>query len=85
MTALDAGCYQIFLDTMATTYRRHLILLFVDGAGNQRATTSQSPGQYHAPSSQEHLWNETREKIENYALKSVEDFYREARASRLAV
>ena len=35
LPAPDTECFQIFLETLANKYYKELILLFVDGAGNQ--------------------------------------------------
>jgi hypothetical protein len=37
MPAPDTECFQIFLDILGKKYPRHLILLFVDGAGNHQS------------------------------------------------
>jgi len=43
LPAPDTECFQIFLNTLAKRYRRDLILLFVDGAGNLAAINLCSP------------------------------------------
>jgi putative transposase len=85
LPAPDTQCFQIFLDTLAKKYRRQLILLFVDGAGNYQSEDLKVPDNVICtcshlilPSStpQENLWDEIREKIfKNYALKSMDEVY----------
>jgi transposase len=85
LPAPDTECFQIFLDTLAKKYRRQLILLFVDGAGNHHSDELVIPANImlhllppYAPelNPQENLWDEIREKIfKNYALKSINDVY----------
>jgi transposase len=75
----------IFLDTVAKKYRRQLILLFVDGAGNHQSDDLKVPDNVilhvlppYSPelNPQENLWDEIREKIfKNYALKSMDEVY----------
>jgi DDE superfamily endonuclease len=43
LPAPDTQCFQIFLDTLAKKYRRQLILLFVDGAGNHQSDDLKVP------------------------------------------
>ena len=85
MPAPDTECFQIFLDILGKKYPRHLILLFVDGAGNHQSDELVIPANImlhllppYSPelNSQENLWDEIREKIfKNYALKSMNDVY----------
>ena len=85
MPAPDTQCFQIFLETLARKYRRQLILLFVDGAGNHHSDELDIPANImlhflppYSPelNPQENLWDEIREKIfKNYALKSMDDVY----------
>jgi putative transposase len=85
LPAPDTECFQIFLDTLAKTYSREFILLFVDGAGNHRSEELVIPANImlhplppYSPelNPQETLWDEIREKIfKNYALKSMDDVY----------
>jgi transposase len=70
---------------LAKKYRRQLILLFVDGAGNHHSGELEVPNNIrlhllppYSPelNPQENLWDEIREKIfKNYALKSMDDVY----------
>ena len=83
MPASDTECFQIFLDTLAKTYSKELILLAVDGAGNHVSDELEIPANIilqrlppYAPelNPQENLWDEIREKIfKNYALKSMDE------------
>ena len=85
LPAPDTQCFQIFLDTLAKKYRRQLILLFVDGAGNHQSDDLEVPDNVilhvlpaYSPelNPQENLWDEIREKIfKNYALKSMDEVY----------
>ena len=85
MPAPDTECFQIFLDILGKKYPRHLILLFVDGAGNHQSDELVIPANImlhllppYSPelNPQENLWDEIREKIfKNYALKSMNDVY----------
>ena len=85
MPAPDTECFQIFLDILGKKYPRHLILLFVDGAGNHCSDELEIPANIilhllppYSPelNPQENLWDEIREKIfKNYALKSMNDVY----------
>ncbi len=85
MPAPDTECFQIFLDILRKKYPRHLILLFVDGAGNHQSDELVIPANImlhllppYSPelNPQENLWDEIREKIfKNYALKSMNDVY----------
>ena len=86
MPAPDTECFQIFLDILGKKYPRHLILLFVDGAGNHQSDELVIPAANimlhllppYSPelNPQENLWDEIREKIfKNYALKSMNDVY----------
>ena len=85
MPAPDTECFQIFLDILGKKYPRHLILLFVDGAGNNQSDELVIPANImlhllppYSPelNPQENLWDEIREKIfKNYALKSMNDVY----------
>ena len=85
MPAPDTECFQIFLKTLAKKYRRQLILLFVDGAGNHHSGELEVPNNIilhllppYSPelNPQENLWDEIREKtFKNYALKSMEEVY----------
>ena len=82
MLAPDTECFQIFLDILGKKYPRHLILLFVDGAGNHQSDELVIPANImlhllppYSPelNPQENLWDEIREKIfKNYALKSMD-------------
>ena len=81
MPAPDTECFQIFLNTVAKTYSKDLILLVTDGAGNHRSEELEIPANMilqplppYSPelNPQEHIWDEIREKIfKNYALKSI--------------
>ena len=83
MPAPDTQCFEIFLKTVAKKFRRQLILLFVDGAGNHHSEDLEVPDNVilsflppYAPelNPQENLWDEIREKIfKNYALKSMDE------------
>jgi hypothetical protein len=85
MPAPDTECFQIFLKTLAKKYRRQLILLFADGAGNHHSGELEVPNNIilhllppYSPelNPQENLWDEIREKtFKNYALKSMDDVY----------
>ena len=85
LPAPDTQCFQISLDTLAKKYRRQLILLFIDGAGNHQSDDLKVPDNVmlHVPppyspelNPQDTLWDETREKIfKNYALKSMDEVY----------
>jgi transposase len=85
MPAPDTECFQIFLNILGKKYPRHLILLFVDGAGNHQSDELVIPANImlhllppYSPelNPQENLWDEIREKIfKNYALKSMNDVY----------
>ena len=85
MPAPDTECFQIFLKTLAKKYRRQLILLFVDAAGNHPSGELEVPNNIilhllppYSPelNPQENLWDEIREKtFKNYALKSMDDVY----------
>ena len=85
LPAPDTQCFQIFLDTLAKKYRRQLILLFVDGAGNHQSEDLKIPDNVilhvlppYSPelNPKENLWDEIREKIfKNYALKSMDEVY----------
>ena len=85
MPAPDTECFQIFLKTLAKKYRRQLILLFVDGAGNHHSGELEVPNNIilhllppYSPelNPQENLWDEIREKtFKNYALKSMDEVY----------
>ena len=67
MPAPDTECFQIFLNTVARKYRRQLILLFLDGAGNHKCEGLNVPDNVilhvlpaYAPelNPQENLWDE---------------------------
>jgi transposase len=85
LPAADTQCFQIFLDTLAKKYRRQVILLFVDGAGNHQGDQLKIPDNVilevlppYSPelNPKENLWDEIREKIfKNYALKSMDEVY----------
>jgi transposase len=72
LPAPDTQYFQMFLDTLAKKYRRQLILLFVDGAGNHQSDDLKVPDNVimhvlpaYSPelNPQENLWDEIREKI----------------------
>jgi hypothetical protein len=72
LPAADTECFQIFLNTVATRYRRELILLFVDGAGNHGSDELAIPANIilqplpsYSPelNPQENIWDEIREKL----------------------
>ena len=85
MPAPDTEYFQIFLNTVAKTYSKDLILLVTDGAGNHRSEELEIPANMilqplppYSPelNPQENIWDEIREKIfKNYALKSMDDVY----------
>jgi transposase len=72
MPAPDTECFQIFLNTVAKTYSKDLILLVTDGAGNHRSEELEIPANMilqplppYSPelNPQENIWDEIREKI----------------------
>jgi hypothetical protein len=83
MPSPDTQCFQVFLDTLAKKYRKDLILLVVDGAGNHHSDELEIPANIilqplppYAPelNPQENIWDEIREKIfKNFALKSIDE------------
>ena len=83
MPAPDTECFQIFVETVAKKYPKHLILLVVDGAGNHHSDELEIPANIilqplppYAPelNPQENIWDEIREKIfKNFALKSMDE------------
>ena len=83
MPAPDTECFQIFLNTVAKTYSKDLILLVTDGAGNHRSEELEIPANMilqplppYSPelNPQENIWDEIREKIfKNFALKSMDE------------
>ena len=85
LPAADTECFQIFLNTVAKRYRRELILLFVDGAGNHASDELAIPANIilqplppYSPelNPQENIWDEIREKLfKNYALKFMDEVY----------
>jgi transposase len=95
MPAPDTECFQVFLKRLARKYRRQLILLFVDGAGNHHSDELEVPHNVmlhllppYSPelNPQENLWDEIREKIfKNYALKSMEDVYAKLKEAALYI
>src|SRR5205823_11687066 len=85
LPAPDTECFQIFLNTLAKRYRRDLILLFVDGAGNHGSDQLVLPANIvlhplppYSPElhPQEYTWAALCEKIINSeALKSMDEEY----------
>ena len=83
MPAPDTECFQIFLNTVAKTYSKDLILLVTDGAGNHRSEELEIPANMilqplppYSPelNPQENIWDEIREKIfKNFSLKSMDE------------
>ena len=83
LPASDTECFQIFLNMLARKFRRHQILLVVDGAGNhgsgdliipRNVTLASLPAYSPELNPQEHIWDEIREKIfKNYAAKSMDE------------
>ena len=82
MPSPDTACFQIFLNALAKKFRRHDILLVLDGAPNHKNGKLVIPENIkllflppYAPelNPKENIWDEMREKIfKNYALKSME-------------
>ena len=95
LPAANTECFQIFLNTVAKRYRRELILLVVDGAGNHGSDELAIPAniilQPFPPYSpelnpQENIWDEIREKLfKNYALKSMDEVYAKLEEAALYV
>lgn len=82
MPGPDTACFQIFLNVVAKKFRRHDILLVLDGAPNHRNGDLVIPDNIkllflppYSPelNPKENIWDEIREKIfKNYALQSME-------------
>lgn len=83
MPSPDTPCFQIFLNVLAKRFRRHDILLVLDGAPNHRNGDLSIPDNIrllflppYSPelNPKENIWDEIREKIfKNYVLKSMDE------------
>jgi transposase len=82
MPTSNSECFQIFLNALSKKFRRHDILLVLDGAPNHRCGGIILPDNIsllflppYSPelNPKENIWDEIREKIfKNYAFKSMD-------------